>query len=273
MTSHHIEFGLDTPVYVTVDDDGRPLTGDVVIRNTVEEAVLADAVGIDSFNIGEHYRPELMDSAGAVMLGEIAGRAGIRLGTVMTVLSTQDPVRVYTEFAALDAVSNGRAQLIVGRGSLTDSPAVRVRPRRLREAVRGEPRPADPPAPGPTRHLVGQLQITAHRPACQSLIATEDRMIPPDAQRLMSKRANATTVEAAASHAGLRVATRSRGHADRDRRQRDQLSYAGARRLPRDLEGSRSRRSASFPPGSDLAALPARPGQPLGRSGHECRTI
>ena len=122
MTSHHIEFGLDTPVYVTVDDDGRPLTGDVVIRNTVEEAVLADAVGIDSFNIGEHYRPELMDSAGAVMLGAIAGRTErIRLGTAVTVLSTQDPVRVYTEFATLDAVSNGRAQLIVGRGSLTDS--------------------------------------------------------------------------------------------------------------------------------------------------------
>ena len=122
MTSHDIEFGLDTPVYLTVDESGRPLAGDVVIRNTIDEAVLADTVGIDSFNIGEHYRPELMDSAGAVMLGAIAGRTErIRLGTAVTVLSTQDPVRVYTEFATLDAVSNGRAQLIVGRGSLTDS--------------------------------------------------------------------------------------------------------------------------------------------------------
>ena len=122
MTSRQIEFGLDTPVYVTVDDSGRPLDGDVVIRNTIEEAVLADAVGIDSFNIGEHYRPDLMDSAGHVMLAAIAGRTQrIRLGTAVTVLSTQDPVRVYTEFATLDAVSNGRAQLIVGRGSQTES--------------------------------------------------------------------------------------------------------------------------------------------------------
>jgi probable LLM family oxidoreductase len=117
-----IEFGLDTPAYVTVDESGRQLTGDVVIRNTVEEAVLADSVGIDSFNISEHYRPEFMDSAGHVMLAAIAGRTErIRLGTAVTVLSTQDPVRVYAEFATLDAVSNGRAQLIVGRGSLTES--------------------------------------------------------------------------------------------------------------------------------------------------------
>jgi probable LLM family oxidoreductase len=120
--SQEIEFGLDTPVYVSVDAYGRPVDGDVVIRNTIEEAVLADTVGIDSFNIGEHYRPDLMDSAGHVMLAAIAGRTQrIRLGTAVTVLSTQDPVRVYTEFATLDAVSNGRAQLIVGRGSQTES--------------------------------------------------------------------------------------------------------------------------------------------------------
>jgi probable LLM family oxidoreductase len=122
MTTQEIEFGLDSPAYVSVDESGQPLNGDVVIRNTVEEGVFADAVGIDSFNIGEHYRPDLMDSAGHVMLAAIAGRTQrIRLGTAVTVLSTQDPVRVYTEFATLDAVSNGRAQLIVGRGSLTDS--------------------------------------------------------------------------------------------------------------------------------------------------------
>src|SRR5260221_8700322 len=117
-----VEFGLDTPVYLTIDESGQPLDGDVVIRNTIEEAVLADAVGIDSFNIGEHYRPDLMASAGHVMLAAIAGRTKrIRLGTAVTVLSTQDPVRVYTEFATLDAVSNGRAQLIVGRGSAIES--------------------------------------------------------------------------------------------------------------------------------------------------------
>jgi probable LLM family oxidoreductase len=122
VSAHDFEFGLDTPAWVTVDASGQPLDGDVVIRNTIEEAVLADAVGIDSFNIGEHYRPELMDSAGHVMLAAIAGRTErIRLGTAVTVLSTQDPVRVYTEFATLDAASNGRAQLVVGRGSLPDS--------------------------------------------------------------------------------------------------------------------------------------------------------
>ncbi len=93
-----------------------------MIRNAVEEAVLAEAVGIDSFNIGEHYRREFMDSANHVVLAAIAGRTErIRLGTAVTVLSTQDPVRLYTDFATLDAVSDGRAQLIVGRGSLTES--------------------------------------------------------------------------------------------------------------------------------------------------------
>src|SRR6202048_3119976 len=122
MPAREFEFGLDTPAFVTVDECGRALSGDVVIRNTIEEAVLADSVGIDSFNIAEHYRPEMMDSAAHVMLAAIAGRTKrIRLGTAVTVLSTQDPVRVYTNFATLDAVSNGRAQLVVGRGSLTES--------------------------------------------------------------------------------------------------------------------------------------------------------
>src|SRR6266567_8478250 len=122
MSARVFEFGLDTPAQVSVNESGHLLDGDQVIRNTVGEAVLAESVGIDSFNVGEHYRPEFMDSAGHVILAAIAGRTErIRLGTAVTVLSTQDPVRVYTEFATLDAVSNGRAQLIVGRGSLTDS--------------------------------------------------------------------------------------------------------------------------------------------------------
>jgi probable LLM family oxidoreductase len=122
MQSHDFEFGLDTFLPVTVDVSGHPIAGDEVIRNAVEEAVLAESVGIDSFNIGEHYRPEFMDSAAHVILAAIAGRTErIRLGTAVTVLSTQDPVRLYTHFATLDAVSNGRAQLVVGRGSLTES--------------------------------------------------------------------------------------------------------------------------------------------------------
>jgi probable LLM family oxidoreductase len=122
MSSHEIEFGLDTFAFVTVDECGQPLSGDVVIRNTVEEAVLADEVGIDSFNIGEHYRDDMMDSAAPVVLAAIAARTErIRLGTAVTVLSTQDPVRLYNNFATLDAVSGGRAQLIVGRGSAIES--------------------------------------------------------------------------------------------------------------------------------------------------------
>src|SRR6202790_1330472 len=122
MATKDIEFGLDSFVPISVDEASQELRGDVVIRNTVEEAVLADAVGIDSFNIAEHYRRDFMDSAGHVILAAIAGRTKrIRLGTAGTVLSTHDPVRVYAAFATLGAVSDGRAQLIVGRGSLTDS--------------------------------------------------------------------------------------------------------------------------------------------------------
>jgi probable LLM family oxidoreductase len=122
MSAHEFEFGLDTFIPITVDHDGQPVSGDEVIRNTVEEAVLAESVGVDSFNIGEHYRREFMDSAAHVILAAIAGRTErIRLGTAVTVLSTQDPVRLYTNFATLDAVSDGRAQLVLGRGSLTES--------------------------------------------------------------------------------------------------------------------------------------------------------
>ena len=98
MPPRDFEFGLDTFLPVTVDDSGQPVSGGQVIRNAIEEAVLADSVGIDSFNVGEHYRPEFMDSAGHVVLAAIAGRTErIRLGTAVTVLSTQDPVRLYNE--------------------------------------------------------------------------------------------------------------------------------------------------------------------------------
>src|ERR1700681_2041054 len=108
-----IEFGLDSFVPISVDESGHELSGDAVIRNTVEEAVLADAVGIDSFNIAEHYRQDMMDSAGSVVLAAIAGGTKrIRLGTAVTLRRTQARVRVYTQCATLDAVSNGRAQLI-----------------------------------------------------------------------------------------------------------------------------------------------------------------
>ena len=122
MPADDFEFGLDTPVPVTVDESGQLLDGDRVIRNTVEEAVLADSVGIDSFNIGEHYRSEFMDSANHVVLAAIAGRTErIRLGTSVTVLSSDDPIRVFQRFSTLDAISDGRAEVTVGRGSFIES--------------------------------------------------------------------------------------------------------------------------------------------------------
>lgn len=116
-----IEFGLDTFGDIC-GDRGRRLSDEEAVRLLVEEAELAESVGLDSFNIGEHYRPEVVDSAGHMVLAAIAGRTDrIRLGTSVTVLSTQDPVRVYQHFATLHALSRGRAQLVVGRGSSVES--------------------------------------------------------------------------------------------------------------------------------------------------------
>src|SRR5438309_7176359 len=103
MSTQELELGLDTFGYITVDESGQPLAPDVVIRNYVEEAVLADSVAIDSFNIREHYRPEFMDSPAHVMLAAIAGPTKrIRLGTAVTAPSTQHSVRVYTNLGTLD---------------------------------------------------------------------------------------------------------------------------------------------------------------------------
>jgi probable LLM family oxidoreductase len=122
MNTQQIEFGLDSFGEVSAESSGRMLSDAETVRLMIDEAVLAEAVGIDSYNIGEHYRPQHVDSAGHVILAAIAGRTErIRLGSSVTVLSTQDPVRLYTEFATLDAVSNGRAQLVVGWASSTES--------------------------------------------------------------------------------------------------------------------------------------------------------
>lgn len=116
------EFGLDSFGEHVTDESGRRVSDAAAVRRIVDDAVLAEAVGIDSFNIGEHYRAEHMDSAGQVILGTIAGRTErIRLGTAVTVLSTRDPVRLYAEVATLDAASNGRAQLVLGRASSVES--------------------------------------------------------------------------------------------------------------------------------------------------------
>jgi alkanesulfonate monooxygenase SsuD/methylene tetrahydromethanopterin reductase-like flavin-dependent oxidoreductase (luciferase family) len=120
--AQHLELGLDTFGDVTTGVDGGLLPHAQVIRNVIDEAVLADAVGIDFFGVGEHHRADFAVSSPEVVLAAIAGRTSrIRLGSAVTVLSSDDPVRVFQRFATLDAASNGRAEVILGRGSFTES--------------------------------------------------------------------------------------------------------------------------------------------------------
>jgi probable LLM family oxidoreductase len=117
-----LEMGLDTFGDVTVDADGRRLAQPEVIRNVVEEAVLADRLGVDFFGVGEHHRDDFAVSAPEVVLAAIAARTErIRLASAVTVLSSDDPIRVFQRFATLDALSGGRAEVILGRGSFTES--------------------------------------------------------------------------------------------------------------------------------------------------------
>jgi probable LLM family oxidoreductase len=117
-----LELGLDTFGDVTADTTGTQLTQAQVIRDVVAEAVLADQLGIDFFAIGEHHRKDFAVSAPDVVLAAIAGQTSrIRLGSAVTVLSSDDPVRVFQRFATLDAVSGGRAEVILGRGSFIES--------------------------------------------------------------------------------------------------------------------------------------------------------
>lgn len=118
----HLELGLDTFGDATLDEDGRPKTDAQVLREVVEQGVLADQVGADFFGVGEHHREDFAVSAPEVVLAAVAARTErIRLGSAVTVLSSDDPVRVFQRFATLDALSNGRAEVIVGRGSFTES--------------------------------------------------------------------------------------------------------------------------------------------------------
>ena len=117
-----IELGLDTFGDVTVGADGSRCSHAQVIRNVVDEAVLADQVGVDFIGVGEHHRDDFAVSAPEMVLAAIAGRTSASsLGSAVTVLSSDDPVRVFQRFATLDAVSNGRAEVILGRGSFTES--------------------------------------------------------------------------------------------------------------------------------------------------------
>jgi len=114
--------GLDTFGDVPEDDSGAPVSHAEAIRQVVTEATLADELGVDAIALGEHHRPEYAISTPETVLAAIAARTSrIRLGSGVTVLSSDDPVRVFQRFATLDAISTGRAEVILGRGSFTES--------------------------------------------------------------------------------------------------------------------------------------------------------
>ena len=115
-------FGLDTFGDMTVDENGKPESAGAVLRHVVEEAVLADQLGLDHFNVGEHHRDDFSISSPETVLAGIATKTSrIILGSGVTVLSSADPVRVYQGFATVDGLSNGRAEITAGRGSFTES--------------------------------------------------------------------------------------------------------------------------------------------------------
>ncbi len=117
-----LRFGLDTFGDMTLDDSGKAQTAGQVLRNVVAQAVAADELGIDAFNVGEHHRDDFAVSAPDTVLAGIATvTSKITLGSGVTVLSSEDPIRVYQRFATLDALSNGRAEITAGRGSFTES--------------------------------------------------------------------------------------------------------------------------------------------------------
>jgi probable LLM family oxidoreductase len=117
-----IELGLDTFGDVTLDEAGQPHSHAHMLRNVVTQAVLADQVGLHFIGLGEHHRKDFAISAPEIVLAAIAAKtSSIHLGSSVTVLSSDDPIRVYQRFSTLNALSNGRAEVIVGRGSFTES--------------------------------------------------------------------------------------------------------------------------------------------------------
>src|SRR3979490_2951976 len=116
-----MQIGIDS-FALAYDDAGVPLRPADHMRNLIEQMEYADQIGLDVFGIGEHHRKEYLDSAPAVILGAAAARTHrIRLTSAVTVLSSADPVRVFQNFATLDLLSQGRAEMVVGRGSFIDS--------------------------------------------------------------------------------------------------------------------------------------------------------
>src|SRR5580658_4716950 len=118
-----MQIGIDSFAAAIPDPEtGHALAPTERLRNLLEEIELADQVGLDVFGIGEHHREEFLDSAPTIILAAAAGRTkNIRLSSAVTVLSAADPVRVFQEFATLDLISQGRAEIVAGRGSFTEA--------------------------------------------------------------------------------------------------------------------------------------------------------
>src|SRR5690349_7666476 len=118
-----MEIGIDSFAAVVSDPaTGKTLRPAERLRNLIEEIELADQVGLSTFGVGEHHRAEYLDSTPVVILAGAATRTQkIRLTSAVTVLSAADPVRVFQSFATLDLLSNGRAEMVVGRGSFTEA--------------------------------------------------------------------------------------------------------------------------------------------------------
>lgn len=117
-----LQFGIDTFGDLPVDDKGKLMSHAAAIRQVIDEAVMADKLGIDTIGVGEHHRSEYSISSPETVLAGIATvTSRIKLASAVTVLSSDDPVRVFERFATVDALSNGRAQVILGRGSFTES--------------------------------------------------------------------------------------------------------------------------------------------------------
>ncbi|MGB1092422.1 MAG: LLM class flavin-dependent oxidoreductase, partial [Oceanobacter sp.] len=117
-----VELGLHTfgDVTTTLEGELKPMSQ--VLRDVVDQAVLADEVGVDYLGLGEHHRDDFAISSPEVLLGTIAARTQrIKLGTAVTVLSTDDPVRLFQRFSTLDALAPGRTEVILGRGAFTES--------------------------------------------------------------------------------------------------------------------------------------------------------
>src|SRR5436853_4062947 len=116
-----MQIGIDS-FAAAYDDASLAVSASDRLRNLVEQIEFADQVGLDVFGIGEHHRRDYLDSAPAVILGAAAARTHrIRLTSAVTVLSSADPVRVFQNFATLDLLSQGRAEMVVGRGSFIES--------------------------------------------------------------------------------------------------------------------------------------------------------